>query len=238
MAVPSITENQVLEALGQLLTTILPPGVSVIIGQTSRVSSPLNDYVVMWPLSRPRLATDIEEPDDTKFIASIAGTVMTVSELLGGLIEDGNTIFGIGVVQGTIVVEQTSGPVGGAGNYTISQTQNVSSTTMSTGTTILTQSTEFVVQLDVHGPNSGDNAQVISTVIRSSYAVSQMAASGVTPLYSDDPRQAPFITAAQQWDERYTIDVHLQFKPSITTPQEFFDAVDLNLVDVDVVFPD
>ena len=86
--------------------------------------------------------------------------------------------------------------------------------------------------------NSGDNAQVVSNIIRSAFAVDQMAGTGVTPLFSDDPRQAHFQTAANQYEERWTVDVHLQFKPSVSTPQEFFDAVDLTVVNIDVAFPD
>jgi hypothetical protein len=235
---PSIVESAVFTALGNLLTAILPTGVSVIVGQTNRVASPSGDYISMWPLRRPRLGTNLETPVDTKFTASITANQMIVTEISSGEIEEGNQVFGVGVANSTIVQSQSSGTVGGVGTYIVSGTQTVGSRIMSAGTLSIATSTEFVAQLDVHGPNSGDNAQVISNVIRSSFAVDQMAGTGVTPLFSDDPIQSPFHTAAVQYEERWTVDVHLQITPSISTPQEFYDAVALSLVDVDVVFPD
>jgi hypothetical protein len=238
--IPSVTEAQVLTALGNLLTVLLPqltPS-NIIIGQVNRVASPEGDYVVMWPLNRPRLGTNFEEPEDCKFTASIAADQMTVTGLFSGEIEAGNQVFGLGIANNTVVQSQSGGTPGGIGIYLVTPAQTVTSETMSAGTLSIATSTEFIAQLDVHGPNSGDNAQVISNAIRSEFAVNQMAGTGVTPLFSDDPRQAVFETAAKQFDERWTVDVHLQITPSISTPQEFYDAVDLTLVDVDVVYPD
>jgi hypothetical protein len=234
---PSITEAQVFTALGNLLTTILPTGVSIVVGQVNRVASPEGDYVVMWALSRPRLGTNFETPIDTKFTASITAGLMDVTAIATGSIDPSNNVFGVGVADSTIVQFQQSGAPGGIGIYAITPPQTVSSETMSAGTIAIAQSTEIIIQLDVHGAHSADNAQVISTIIRSEYAVDQMEATGVTPLFSDDPRQAPFDTAAKQYEDRWTVDVHLQFTPTISTPTEFADSAVVTLVDVDVAFP-
>jgi len=85
------------------------------------------------------------------------------------------------------------------------------------------------MQIDVHGPNSAENAQVISTIFRSGFAVTQMAASGVTPLYSEDPRQAPFTTAADQFEDRWVIEAHLQIDPIIAVPQAYADSTSISL---------
>jgi hypothetical protein len=79
------------------------------------------------------------------------------------------------------------------------------------------------VQLDVYGPNSADNSHTITTLFRDSYAVDQFATSGfdVTPLYADDARQAPFIDAESQWEDRWMISAVLQVNPIITVPQDF-----------------
>jgi hypothetical protein len=235
--VPSITQDAVNTALGTFLTAILPAGVTVIVGQVNRVASPEGDYVVMWPLRRPRLGTNLETPNDTKFTASIAATTMTVTALLAGSIGVGNQVFGVNVADGTVVVSQTSGPTGGAGVYVVAPSQNVASETMSTGVIDIEQDTDVVMQCDCHGASGGDNAQVISTMMRSAYAVDQMEASGVTPLYAEDPRQTPFTTAAAQWEDRWSIDVHLEINPVVSVPQEFADAVTVTPVVVDVAFP-
>lgn len=238
---PSITQDQIFVALGNLLTALLPDLTGQIVeGQVNRVSSLLGDYIEMWSLSRPRLATNFDTPVDCKFIASlspIAGTntsTMSVTAMQVGEIEVGLTISGVGILPNTAI---KSGP-DASGNYVVSQSQTVSSQVMSAGAIQTATSTEVIIQCDVHGDNSADNAQVISQAIRSEFAVDQMSGTGVTPLFSDDPRQAPFETAAKQYEERWTIDVHLQITPVISMPVQFSDSATIKLVDVDVVYVD
>lgn len=101
------------------------------------------------------------------------------------------------------------------------------------------QETQFSVQLDVHGPNSADNSQIITTLFRSDYAVDQFATSGfdVTPLYTSEPKQIPYLNGEQQIEDRWIVDVELQCNPTVTTPQQFADAANVSLINVDVVYP-
>lgn len=232
---PSITQQQINIALGTFLQSILGlPDGQVIIGQTNRVSSPEGDYVVMWPLRRPRLATNVDTDADAKFTGSIADTTMTITAVDTGSMNIGATVFGVGVADDTVVQEQTSGsPPGGVGTYTVSVSQNVGTTTLSAGQTETMQSTEVVMQIDVHGPASTDNAQTIQQLFRDEYAVRQFAGTGVSPLYCDDPRQVPFITAASQFEDRWTLEAHLQIDPTVVVPQEYADAATVDLYDVD-----
>jgi hypothetical protein len=95
------------------------------------------------------------------------------------------------------------------------------------------------VQLDVHGPASADNATVITTVLRDALGVDLFAAQpyGVTPLYCDDPRQLPFFGEQQQAEERWSIDAHLQFDPTMLSPQQFASVLALGLIEVDANYP-
>ena len=95
------------------------------------------------------------------------------------------------------------------------------------------------VQLDVHGPNSADNAEIIATLFRDEYGVSAFALSGydVTPLYCDTPHQIPFLNENQQIEERWVVDAHVQTNPIITLSQDFAAALDLDLVSVDATYP-
>ena len=61
--------------------------------------------------------------------ASISGTTMTVSAVTSGTLQIGQTIEGSGVTDGTIITAFGSGS-GGAGTYTVSASQTVSSTTI------------------------------------------------------------------------------------------------------------
>jgi hypothetical protein len=60
---------------------------------------------------------------------SISGTTLTVSAVTSGTLKIGQTIEGSGVTDGTIITAFGSGS-GGAGTYTVSASQSVSSTTI------------------------------------------------------------------------------------------------------------
>jgi hypothetical protein len=235
---PSITEAAVYDALGNFVLTVLGlPTSQVIIGLTNRVASPEGDYVVMWPLRRPRLSTNVDSSADCKFTGSISGTVMTVTDVAIGAINNGAIVFGVGVANNTTITGPVTVNPDGTGIYQITPSQTVGSATLSAGQNIIEQSTEFVMQCDMHGTNSGDNAQTISTAFRDEYGVRLFAGTGVSPLYSDDPRQLAFTTAADQFDERWSIDMHMQFDPSIAVPQEYYDSSNVTTVNVDAAFP-
>ena len=61
--------------------------------------------------------------------ASISGTTMTVTAVTSGTLQIGQTIEGTGVTNGTIITAFGTGS-GGAGTYTVSASQTVSSTTI------------------------------------------------------------------------------------------------------------
>lgn len=105
------------------------------------------------------------------------------------------------------------------------------------------QPTQVTVQLDIHGPESSNTVQIISTLFRDGYGCDQFTASGfdVQPLHCSDPRQAPFLNESQQIESRWTIDAVMQANPVVTSQQQF--AADLRfspvgaVKEVDAVFP-
>ncbi|HOU64635.1 MAG TPA: hypothetical protein PK861_01205 [Thermomonas sp.] len=105
------------------------------------------------------------------------------------------------------------------------------------------QPTQVTVQLDIHGPESSNTVQIISTLFRDGYGCDKFTASGfdVQPLFCSDPRQAPFVNESQQVESRWTIDAVMQANPVVTSPQEF--AADLRfspvgaVKEVDAEFP-
>jgi hypothetical protein len=98
---------------------------------------------------------------------------------------------------------------------------------------------QLTVQIDVHGPASGDNAQMISTVMRDEWATIAFGAltPDVQPLYADDPRQTPFTNGEDQIEFRWTIDCVLQANPIVSTPQDFADEVVVTPIEVDTTYP-
>jgi len=99
------------------------------------------------------------------------------------------------------------------------------------GTKASLQPTKVTIQVDVHGPASADNAQIIVTLFRDEFATTAFSASGfdVTPLYASDPRQAPFLNGEQQVETRWTIDAVMHCNPVVTVPQDFFTEVSIDI---------
>lgn len=86
-------------------------------------------------------------------------------------------------------------------------------------TNVVGRSNSITVQLDVYGPNSTDNAQVIATLFRDQYGCDALGPN-VQPLYCDDGRQMPLVNGEFQYQDRWTLNATLQANPAITIPQD------------------
>ena len=77
------------------------------------------------------------------FAGSVSGTTLTAlpnalsGKLQVGTIVVGDVLFGVGVVPGTQVVSQLSGPAGGPGTYQLNQAQSVSGVPLNTGIPVI-----------------------------------------------------------------------------------------------------
>lgn len=232
------TEVQAVAALrAWLLKVVVPVGSPVVRGQVNRTPEPAaSDFIVMWPVLRTRLATNVEEWTDTIVQGQIDGTTLTVTDVTKGVLAVGSPVYGDNVATGTTVVELGTG-TGGLGTYEVTPEQIVNSEPMFAGRMLAQMDTELVVQLDVHGPRSGDNAQIIATLLRSDYACQSLSGTGVTPLYSGEPREMPFFNDQSQVEWRWVVEAHLQVNPIVAVPQEFFDTATAGIISVDATYP-
>lgn len=241
MASVTLTQDAIQTALVAFLNAALP-GVPAVEGQDNRVPEPMQgDYIVFWTILRNRLAWNIDQYIDGVFTGSIAGTTLTITAVdpgFAGRLAVGLAIYGVGLADGTIITALQSG-TGGTGTYTVSVSQTVGSETIAAGTAGLLQKTEVVLQLDVHGPSSADNAQIISTAMFDDvgYDLFDPATTGVAPLYADAPRQIPFVNGESQYETRYIVDCHLQADIAVIFGQQFADAVGVDVISVDATYP-
>lgn len=237
--VVSPTQRQVYKTLGQFIASVLPAGVKVEQGEINRVPEPSSaDFVVMWIIMRGRMGTNLDTYLDAAFTGSIAGNLLTITAVdpeFTGKLAIGSVIFGLGVATGTTITGLGTG-TGGVGTYQVNMSQTVSSETLAAGTESLLQSTELQIQIDVHGPNSSDNSQIISTLFRDEYAVDAFGSFNIaqsldplsiTPLFVDDPKQIPFMNAEQQYEYRYTITAHIQANQTVVVPMQFAEQLDV-----------
>lgn len=221
------------------LLTILPAGTEVVVGQVNRVPQPEGEnHVVIWPLLRDRLGTNLRSDGDVKYIGSIDDKVLTVTDAQAGQIVVGNFVFGVDVAEGTRVTDILTG-VGGIGTYSVNNSQTVGSRVLSSGAVGLVQKTDLIFQIDSHGPSSPEFAQMISTFFRDTYSIEWLKENGypVVPLYTEEPRQRPFNNAENQVEEKWSVDVHFQVDVLVSAPQQYADAVAVDLINVDAVYP-
>lgn len=222
-------------------SALLATGVEIIQGQISRVPEPVTEnFVVMTASRRSRIETNVDDYSDVVFVGSIAGTTMTVTGITRGALTIGALVFGVALLSGTKILSQSSGTPGGLGTYFLNTSQTIAGgTKLATGTKIMTQGTEFVILLDCHGPLAADIAQVISTAFRDEYAATFFSDLNpdISPLYADDPRQVPFINAEQQWEDRWSIEAHIQINPAVSIPQQFADQLSVTTINVETAYP-
>lgn len=229
-------------ALATFLDSVLPTGVESYQTQVNRVPEPLiSDFVMMTPMAQSRLSWNQTNYVDNVFVGSIAGTVLTVTSvtqsegvgLTAGLVlTDGS--FPNLVLAGTTILSQTSGsPPGGIGQYQVSQSQTLASETLFAGQRQDLVPTKWSVQLDVYGPSSNENVKIIEGTFYSSIATDFFTALGLPlqVLSTDDARQTPLISGEEQYQQRWTLNIDLQFNPTIGTSIQFFDEAEVTVIE-------
>lgn len=242
LPVLSFTESQALAALRTFLLDIVADGTEVVRGQVNRVAEPRGaDFIVMWPIRQERLETNETSYADNDVVGSIAGTILTVTAIGHGAISPGVLLVDESelIAVDTTIIEQLSGSVGGTGTYRITPSQTVGSGVIYAGERRDLVATQWTVQIDVHGPASGNNARVIETLFRSDYGVTALEESGLTiaPLYCESPRELPFENAEQQTEYRWVIEAVMQISPIVSSPQRFADELDITTIEVDTTYP-
>ena len=252
----SLTEAQGFQALGQFLQAVCDPAPITVVravgstapGSNVRVPEPITgDYVVMSSLRSDRLETNETTFSDNVSVGSIAGTTLTVSTVERGVLEVGQLLIDYNYPNGRIAANTTilsqltsaepSGRLGGRGTYQVSVAQTLASETLYSGTRKDQVGTEWVVQLDVHGPNSMNNANVIRTLFRSEYGVDSFAATGywVVPLYVDSAGLMPMENAESEVEWRWVMEAHLEIIPVIATPQQFAQQIQVRNVEASAI---
>ena len=234
----SPNESQIQTVLRSFLLSVVPMGVECVAGQSNRVAEPQGaDFIVFTPIMRARLSTNLDTYADCSFTGSITNNILNVTSINFGKINIGNELFGIEVTQGTLIISGITGS-GGIGTYYTSISQEIESQKLASGQQSKLQPVKITFQIDVHGPNSADNAFKIQTMWRDMYGPWQFRQSGlpIRPLYCDDPRQVAFIDAENQYEDRYSIDAHLEADQTIVVSQQFADQIHVSTINVDAAY--
>ncbi len=106
-----------------------------------------------------------------------------------------------------------------------------------TGEKHIEQGTQYSIQVDVYGPNAGDQATTLSTAFLDSYACDLLAPYSCQPLYAEDPTQSVLINGEENYEQRWMFNAVLQFNPVVTVPQEFAEEAVVELVNAYTTYP-
>lgn len=104
------------------------------------------------------------------------------------------------------------------------------------GTNAVMQPTQYAIQIDCYGPDSGDWATILTTMFRDPYGCDQLGPE-VSPFYADDPMQSPLINGEENYEARWIITAVMQCNFVVTVSQQFAGALAATLIEVDATFP-
>ncbi len=110
---------------------------------------------------------------------------------------------------------------------------NVRSYDPDNGIVTLRMGTEYTIQVDCFGSTANYRATVIALLWRDDAAVSQFP-DGITPLYADDPRQIQFQNDQNQYEERWMVEIKLQYNALVSMPYESAQALNLAINRLDM----
>jgi len=95
---------------------------------------------------------------------------------------------------------------------------------------------EYSMQLDLYSPLAESWAMAVELLWRDNIGFAAMPA-GMKPLYSEDRRQMPLVGAENQWVQRWTMTLYLDYQPTWTQPCEAATAITVIPWPVDVFIP-
>lgn len=89
------------------------------------------------------------------------------------------------------------------------------------------QSVGLLMQIDLYGNEAAKRSRILSNLWRNHYSTDRLKQ--CQPLYSKEPIHAPFINEKSMYEDRYIVELKLQYNPTVTHKQEFVSDVDVQL---------
>jgi hypothetical protein len=98
------------------------------------------------------------------------------------------------------------------------------------------QAVRVEVACNFYGAAAADWATMFATVFRDEYGCRGLAPIAA-PLYCEDPIFAPLIDGEEEYESRWIVRAFMQYNPVTSTPMQFSDTLEANLINVDVEYP-
>lgn len=94
--------------------------------------------------------------------------------------------------------------------------------------TTVQQSVEVTMQLDFYGGDAGSRARKLSNLWKNHYTAN--ALTKCQPLYSKDPQRMPIVNEQSNYEDRWSVDVLLQYNPEFEHDQSYLGMPDYTIV--------
>lgn len=95
------------------------------------------------------------------------------------------------------------------------------------GEAYVQNSVQATLQLDFYGEESQARSRVVANLWRNFYATDRLTV--CQPLRARDPRHLPYINDSNLYEDRYMLELTLQYNPEITHKQDFVDSFDIQI---------
>ncbi|MFT9441037.1 MAG: hypothetical protein ABF593_04660 [Acetobacter papayae] len=107
-------------------------------------------------------------------------------------------------------------------------------------TRTVTEQVQVTMQINLFGPASSNQMQMVTALWRDMQAVDFFRASGIpiAPLTTSTTRQIGFTTGERQYDDLWTVDLTMQVTLTALLPQEFATSIPVSLTEVQTTYPE
>lgn len=95
------------------------------------------------------------------------------------------------------------------------------------GEAMVQNSVEVRVQLDFYGAMAESRSRIVANLWKNYYGTDNMEI--CKPLYVQSRQRHPYINDSNQYEDRFILDLALQYNPSVTHPQDFAEEVDAEI---------
>jgi hypothetical protein len=100
----------------------------------------------------------------------------------------------------------------------------------------ITEPTQIDIQADIYGLTAGDVLKAIQAVFRTPWFVDQFDAytlaqsiGTIEPLYCSEGTFSAIETGEQQYDQRWTFMIYVQYNPKVVVPQQSATSAEINI---------
>lgn len=91
-------------------------------------------------------------------------------------------------------------------------------------------SVEARMQIDFYGSSAEARSRILNNLWRNQFACDRLKA--CQPLYVQSYNRHVYVNDSNQYEERWIIDLALQYNPQVTVAQDFTDSAAINIIPV------